>query len=117
MTPDLRPAESKATRRIWFKPDCVGWIRDGKKITTFRKNRHIGTYEVVTGSRYKAKKTGLIIKLIPIETRPSHVITSADFHTEGPFDGPTEFVLWLKGVKLELPPVGWIHRIEVVEDC
>lgn len=29
-------------KRIWFDPDCVGWLLNGKKTTTFRARKHEG---------------------------------------------------------------------------
>ncbi len=102
-------------RRIWFKPDCVEWIRAGKKTTTFRARQHNGRYEIVHGSRFKPNNTGMIIRLTPIkETDQAHVLAK-HFKTEGDFKTIQEFRDWLAEVHLYLPATGWLHSIELLE--
>jgi len=105
------------TRRIWFKKDCVQWILEGKKTTTFRSRRHVGEYEIVEGSRFKAKGLGIFLKLTP-QNLPMHSVDVIDFHykTEGNFVTDKELVTWLKKNKLELPEWGYLHDIKILEN-
>jgi len=105
-------------RRIWFKPDCIKWIRDGKKTTTFRLKRYEGDYEIVEGSRFKPESSGLIIKLTPIMENQFKSVVWDDYSTEGPFIDPEEFGHWLQKNGLwrkYFNTVGWLHEIEVLE--
>lgn len=103
-------------KRIWFKPDCVRWIREGKKTTTFRKTRHEGTYKVVKGPRFKAVPIGLNIKLTPIDEMAFSVVVNSYFITEGNFKSSNEFVDWLDyvGILYHHEQLGWLHQIEVL---
>ncbi len=108
-------------KRIWFKPDCIKWIREGKKTTTFRRGRHEGIYEIVQGSRFKAKGLGIFLKLSVAfcdgnawPLRRENVIRFS-YDTEGDFHSPQDFESWLKQNKLELPEIGYLHSIELIK--
>ena len=103
--------------RIWFKPDCVRWIEEGKKTTTFRRRKHEGIYEVMKGSWFLARGVGLKVRLIPIAALAFGEVIANHFESEGDFEDSNEFAMWLKRVGLakKLPLVGWLHRIEIVE--
>ncbi|RLJ02731.1 MAG: hypothetical protein DRP11_02685 [Candidatus Aenigmatarchaeota archaeon] len=100
-------------KRIWFKPDCVEWIREGRKTTTFRKNKKEGIYQVVKGSWFKPERVGLVIKLIPIGQTDAKTVIERHFHEEG-FNSPWHFERWLRENNLDLPEVGFLHKIEVL---
>ncbi len=102
-------------RRIWFKKDCVKWMLDGKKTTTFRSRKHVGEYEIDFGSRYKPKPSGIVLKLIPLVYATSECCINFDYKTEGCFSSIGEFRVWLDRNKLSLPDVGWLHSIEVLK--
>lgn len=103
-------------KRVWIKPDGRKWIREGKKTTTFRKNRHQGTYEIVEGSWYKAVSVGMILKLSPLCRISKTELINDHFLSEGDFKTPKDFSNWLKVNKLNLPDFGWLHRIEKIEN-
>lgn len=100
------------TKRIWFKPDCVRWINEKKKSTTFRSRRHEGIYDVVRGSWFKPEKVGLTLRLTPIAHVSSSTVIKEHFASEGPFRTSDEFIEWLKRVRLydKFPEFGWLHR-------
>jgi len=100
-------------KRIWFKEDCIKWIAEGKKTTTFRKTKHEGEYVVVHGSRYKPKRTGLKIILKPLYYIDRDTVIGREYDKEGDFKTPEEFRQWLKKNNLNLPACGWLHKIEV----
>lgn len=104
-------------KRIWFKPDCVRWIREGKKTTTFRKTKHEGIYQVVRGSWFKAEPVGLRVRLTLIVEMPFEQVISLHYGTEGDFETPLEFADWLSmvGLKYRTEQLGWLHNIEVIE--
>jgi hypothetical protein len=102
-------------KRIWFKKDCVKWILEGKKTTTFRSRRHEGEYEIVEGSRFKAKGLGIFLKLTLLSQTNAYDIIHYLYMTEGKFDSSQEFEEWLKKNKLELPEYGYLHKIEVIK--
>ena len=106
-------------RRIWFKPDCIKWIRDGKKTTTFRLKKHDGVYEIVKGSWFKPEKLGIRVKLTPLCHATLADVIDFRFDTEGDFHNSDEFLDWLKDVGLwkKYPHLasGWLHKIEVLE--
>ncbi len=103
-------------KRIWFKPDCVRWIREGKKTTTFRKRRHEGVYEVVRGSWFKAKPIGLRVRLTPLCQAYLGNVLDLRFDTEGDFGNTDEFIDWLVEIGLtnKVPDFGWLHKVEIV---
>ena len=109
----------KPRKRIWFKPDCVEWIVKGIKTTTFRRRRHEGIYEVVRGSWFKPEPVGLTLKLTPIKQMDFLDCINAHFETEGDFDCQADFEAWLNKVGLDYQKderLGWLHKIEVVDD-
>jgi len=100
-------------RVIRFKPLMLKRILDGQKITTFRKRRLEGFYEVVKGSRFKPVKLGIQVKLVWLaEVTRDEVIN--EFYKQEGFNSPQEFKEWLKQEKLDLPERGWLHQIETV---
>lgn len=103
-------------RPIWFNPDCVRWIREGKKTTTFERQRKEGIYEVVGGSQHGSKPTGLRVRLVPIDLYLRDSVIKFHFSTEGDFKNADDFLGWLKKVGLlkKMPIMGWLHRIEKV---
>jgi hypothetical protein len=101
-------------KRIWFKPDCIKWIREGKKTSTFRKTKHEGEYKVVQGSRYNSKPIGLVVKLIPLLYWHRNTVVTILYGREGDFKTTDEFRSWLERNKLKLPEWGWVHEIKVV---
>jgi hypothetical protein len=103
-------------KRIWFKPDCRRWIIEGKKTRTFRKGRKFGLYEVVEGSWYKPKPTGLKVMLKPLFYTHRDTVMNREFDKEGDFKTPEEFMKWLKNNRLNLPEWGWLHEIEKLKD-
>jgi len=100
--------------RIWFKRDGVKWIRERKKTTTFREKRKEGVYEVVEGSRYSPKVTGMYVNLVPLKYLNRNEVVQAHYETEGDFHSPEEFERWLKRERLNLPEFGWLHRVELL---
>lgn len=94
-----------------FKPICAEWIKQGLKETTFRSRRYDNLYDVVTGSRYKRRPIGLVIKSIPIMNCEAEDVINTYFRTEGPFRTAQEFKDWLGEVNLTLPDVGWLHHL------
>lgn len=103
-------------KRIWFKEDCIEWIRTGKKTTTFRTRRHDGDYVVVRGSRYKALPVSplLIISLRPVNQYPSTLLPKF-FRSEGDFKTRKEFEDWLRKNKLYQDNRWlWQHKIKIV---
>lgn len=102
-------------KRIWFKPDMIKWILEGKKTTTFRSRRHEGLYEIDLGSRFKPKPSGIRLRLTPMSTWEREQVISYCFDTEGDFNTDFAFAEWLEINKLELPDCGWLHKIEVLE--
>jgi hypothetical protein len=100
-------------KRIWFKPDCLTWIAEGKKTTTFRKTKHSGEYFVVQGSWYKPKPTGLTVALKPLFYTCKDTVVKMEFDREGDFKTSDEFLLWLEKNKLKLPEWGWVHEVKV----
>ncbi len=108
-------------KRIWFKKDCIKWIIEGKKITTFRSRKHIGEYEIVQGSRFKAKGLGIFLKLsVPMnDGKPMlfkrEQIIDHWYDTEGDFQNSEQFTQWLDENKLVLPEVGYLCGIEVIK--
>ena len=110
-------------KRIWFKPDCVKWILEGKKTTTFRSRRHEGLYEIDIGSRFKPKPTegpnavgsGIRLRLTPIQTTTASDCITEHYKTEGSFNDSYAFQYWLNKNKLNLPNFGWLHKIEILE--
>jgi len=104
------------TKRIWFKSDCIDWIRSGKKTTTWRSQKHNGEYIIVKGSRFKAVpiKPKLIIKLTPF-TELNEADILAFWNTEGGFENEDEFDNWLTVNHLcNNAKNGWLHKIEVL---
>ena len=99
-------------RMIRFKRDCLDWIKQGIKTTTYRKNKKHGIYELVEGSRFHPKRLGIYILLIPIEKTTVTDVILNHYGSEGDFKSPREFREWLKKNRLELPETGWLHRIE-----
>lgn len=104
------------TKRIWMKPDCVTWILQGKKTTTFRAKRCEGIHDVVRGSWYEAEKVGLTLRLTPFIYTSNIIVITRHFDTEGPFVTPDEFIDWLKCVNLydKFPKFGWLHKVSYV---
>lgn len=100
-------------KRMWFRPDCVKWILEGKKTTTFRKRQHSGEYEIVEGSWFKPRRLGIFLKLTPQEL-PTQSF-NIPFDREGDFETREDFYAWLEKNKLELPSVGYLHKIEVIK--
>jgi len=102
-------------KRIWFKPDCVKWILEGKKTTTFRSKKHEGEYEIVKGSRFKAEGLGIFLKLTPekLPIKDENAV-AIHFRTEGDFKSPGDFMEWLITNKLQLPEWGYLHKIDVI---
>jgi hypothetical protein len=105
-------------KRIWFKPDCIEWIRSGKKTTTWRSRRHIGEYIVVKGSRFKAVpiEPRLIIKLTPLIQIDIEGLMCFYYDKEGDFNTAHEFEIWLKKNKVYSDKVGTVHTIEVLDE-
>ncbi len=94
-------------------PDCIDWVKQEVKGTTFQSRRYEGLYEIVTGSRFKKKRTGVVIKLTPLAKLDRDTVVIVHFRTEGPFNTAPEFLDWLKKAKLKLPDEGWLHEIEL----
>lgn len=114
------------TKRIWFKPDCVEWIRKGLKTTTWRTQRHEGEYDIVKGSWFRAEKIGLQIRLTPLKQISMYKLIS-HYRTEGPFMCGNKFERWLEDNKLlvredsrkrpsDIKKKGWLHKIEVLSN-
>ena len=104
-------------KRIWFKKDCIQWILEGKKTTTFRSQMHFDEYEIVEGSRFKSRGLGIILELIPRKLPMRSVdLIEFHYHTEGDFDADWKFQLWLEGNKLSLPKWGYLHDIKILEN-
>ena len=101
-------------KRIWMKPDCVRWILQKRKTTTFRENKHIGMHDIVKGSWFKAEKIGVIIELVPSLRCASDIVIHNNYSTKGDFKSPIEFIVWLERNKLTLPKFGWLHEITYV---
>lgn len=107
-------------KRIWFKSDCVEWIRKGKKITTWRSRKHLGEYQVVQGSWFKPIpiKPELTVMLYPTSDDKIRLKTLIKFgyKLEGDFHSPREFKDWLIKNKIyKEGAVGWLHRITVLK--
>jgi len=88
---------------------------EGKKTTTFRKGRKEGVYEVIEGSWYRPRPTGMKVRLTPIQSMGIDELISSYYRTEGDFNTPEDFKGWLKRKKLTLPELGWLHRLELVK--
>jgi len=101
-------------RRIWFKKDCVKWIREGKKTTTFRSLKKEGIYGVVQGSYYRSEFIGLDLVLTVIKPALEHTVIHEHFSTEGDFRTVDDFKEWLHTNKLVLPQFGYLHDVFVV---
>lgn len=102
-------------KRIWFKPDCIEWIRTGKKTTTWRSRKHNGEYVVVKGSRFNAIpiKPRLVLSITPIcEIEFSKVCKN--WKTEGEFKSEIQFDKWLKKNKIT-GKCGYLHQIVVIK--
>ena len=102
-------------KRIWFKPDCVEWIKQGKKTTTWRTRKHEGEYEVVKGSWFNNKPIGLKLRLTPIVDMSFGKLLT-NYETEGDFANKEVFFDWLvnNGLSCDNQKKGWLHKIEVV---
>ncbi len=100
---------------IRLHPDCVRWILEGKKKTTYSRNRRDGIYEVVDGPLLQPKHLGIFIEMTPHKNRPLREVQAGNFGTEGPFNNSEEFVLWYAQSGLcRIPARGWIHGVELV---
>ncbi|KXB01094.1 hypothetical protein AKJ44_02950 [candidate division MSBL1 archaeon SCGC-AAA261F17] len=101
-------------KRIWFKPDCIKWIREGIKTTTFRNTKRNGVYDVAKGSWFNATPIGLRLKLTPTNLMSGENVINKHYEIEGQFKSPQEFRGWLEKVGLELPTAGWLNEIKVL---
>ena len=101
-------------RGIRFKNDCIKWIREGIKKTTYRKTRRNGEYEIVKGSWFKPERLGMFVRCKPILEINSIVLVSWFWWLEGDFKSTHEFQEWLIKNKLfkKLPIVGWLNSVE-----
>lgn len=97
---------------IRLHPDCIQWIVEGKKKTTYSRNRREGIYEIVTGPLLQPKRLGIFIEMTPHRKCSLKEIQSGNFDTEGPFNNPEEFAFWCAKSGLDrLPTRGWIHSV------
>jgi hypothetical protein len=54
-------------KQLRMKPEYIDWTKDGLKTATTRmKLKPCGEYELISGSYYKPKKSGLIIEITDI---------------------------------------------------
>jgi len=88
---------------------------EGKKTTTFRGKRKEGVYEIVEGSWYRPKPTGMKVRLTALQRISRAELISSHYKTEGDFSKSQDFERWLKREKLRLPEFGWLHRVELVK--
>lgn len=99
-------------RQFFLYPECIEWVDGRIKVTTFQSRKYSGLYEIVTGSRFKRKKTGKVVRITPIEEMDGDTVIVSHFRTEGPFGTAADFIRWLKSVGLVLHEMGWLHKIE-----
>jgi len=120
---DTRPAETvgngeQEMKVIRFKLDCQTWMRQGKKTTTFRKNKKNGVHEIIEGDWYHPKHLGMFVKLTPLFQCPYTFVLYNHYRTEGDFESADQFEEWLRKVglwktfaSLSTPP-GWLMQVE-----
>ena len=104
-------------KNIWFKPDCIDWIRMGKKTTTWRTKKHDGEYVVVKGSWFKSIpiEPKLIVRLSEPRQISIDELVRKYWILESPLN-KQKFKDWLIKNKLYQPEkIGWIHRIEIMK--
>lgn len=103
---------------IRFKPDCVKWILEGSKKTTFRFRRYDGVYELAGGSLFNPKPLGVFFILKPIKRIPAYEVIEEHYSTEGPFSSREEFVDWLRRSRLlkrfQTDKLGWLHSVKAL---
>jgi len=73
-------AEMKIIR---FRPELIKKIVKGDKILTSRNRRYFGEYEIAYGSRYRPKRTGIIVRLRPLTEMPKVDIAERLYQEEG----------------------------------
>lgn len=101
---------------IRLHPDCVRWILEGKKKTTYSRNKREGTHEIVNGPLFSPKRLGIFIEMTPHKKCSLKEVQAGDFGTEGPFNNPEEFLSWYAQSGLgRIPARGWIHGVEQVK--
>lgn len=109
-------------KRFRFKPDCVDWILQFNKRTTFRRFKHEGLYDVKRGKLFidrtlaskEEYRAGLIVNLTPLEHTSIWDVLNHHYSTEGPFPSQIAFEDWLRRTKLldKMPAEGWLHKTE-----
>lgn len=99
-------------KRIRFRRDCLPWIQDGSKTTTFRKTVRVGLYKIVEGVWYNVRDLGIVIQCSPIMLTTATDVIQNHYATEGPFTSPAAFEAWLRRVGLTLPERGWLNSIK-----
>jgi len=89
---------------------------EGKKKTTYSRNKREGTYEIVNGPLLKPKRLGIFIEMTPHKNCSLKEVKAGDFGTEGPFNNSEEFVSWYTKSGIgKMPTRGWIHNVELVK--
>ena len=113
---DFRGSRAFRPGMIRLHPDCVRWIQDGRKTTTYSRHRKEGTYEVVDGPLLTPKRLGIFIEMTPHKKCSLKEVQAGNFGTEGPFLNSEEFASWYaqSGVG-KMPARGWIHGVEQVK--
>ena len=101
---------------IRLHPDCVKWILEGKKKTSYSRNRREGTYEIINGPLLNPKRLGIFIEITPHKKCSLREVQAGNFGTEGPFNNSGEFASWCaqSGIN-KIPARGWIHGVEQVK--
>jgi hypothetical protein len=101
---------------IRLHPDCVRWILEGTKKTSYSRNRREGTYEIIGGPLLSPKRLGIFIKITPYRKCSLREVQDGNFGTEGPFSNSREFASWCIQSGIDRIPVrGWIHGAEQVQ--
>jgi len=72
---------------IRFRPELIKKVVKGEKILTSRNRRYNGEYVIAYGSRYKPKRTGIIVRLRPLTEMlkvdiAERLYQEEGFHTE-----------------------------------
>ncbi len=101
---------------IRLHPDCLRWILEGKKKTSFSRSRRDGTYEIINGPLLNPKRLGIFIEMTPYKNCSLREVQDGNFATEGPFNNPQEFASWCAQSGIDrIPARGWIHNVRQVK--
>ena len=103
---------------IRFKPDMIKWIQEGIKVTTFRRTRRDGLYQIVKGSWFKPVGLGIYVECKPLFKVTKYMLINHYYMKEGDFKTPGEFITWLRENNLleKLPYKGWLNSVEQIKN-